>query len=198
MDLDLTDEEDELFTDMKRWATIATKMVSDWKKMAEELMAHAEELRIARAEKAPARTEESEDGQCIVGSAAKRKVPGAVPCPRKVACAGPVHPPAGDFTAEDVDASGESEVELIEAPAPRVVQPVKALPVRVVPERVCVNEGRVQHLEEQLVHACAENEELRAANVRYVKCLLNVRQHSCMHEAEFLQMSNKLYSMADN
>ncbi|KAG2336046.1 hypothetical protein BDR05DRAFT_953635 [Suillus weaverae] len=247
LELQLSEEELELFNDTKRWAAIATKMVSDWKKMAEELMVHAEELRIACTEKALARTEESEDGQWFVGcmsvgnfprcecctehkitcvpgknvwcqpcttahktctfshlphartAAAKRKAPSTIPHPHKVAHAGPACPPAGDLTGVDADASGESKVELVEVPAPAVVvRPVKALPARVAPERARVDNTKVQYLEAQLARTRAENEQLRATNARYIKCLLNVCQHAWAEEAEFLMLSNKLYAKVDD
>ncbi|KAG2347095.1 hypothetical protein BDR05DRAFT_996874 [Suillus weaverae] len=48
-ELQLSEEELELFDDTKCWAAVASKMVHDWKKMVEELMAHAEERCIQHA-----------------------------------------------------------------------------------------------------------------------------------------------------
>ncbi|KAG2339643.1 hypothetical protein BDR05DRAFT_1003147 [Suillus weaverae] len=237
--LQLSKEELELFNNTKHWAAVATKTVCNWKKMAEELMVHAEELRIPCAEKAPARTEESEDGQRVVGcmsvgnfprcercverkitcvpgknvrcqpcttahktctfTAAKGNAPSAVPRPRKVTCAGPARPPTGGLTGGDADASGKSEVELVEVPAPAVVvHPVRVLPACVAPEHARIDDAKVQYLEAQLAWTCAENKQLHAANMHYVKCLLNVRQHVHAEEAEFLTLSNKLYAKADD
>ncbi|KAG2345439.1 hypothetical protein BDR05DRAFT_998570 [Suillus weaverae] len=132
-------------------------------------------------------------------TAEKRKAPSAVPRPRKVARAGPAHPPAGDLTGGDADVSGESEVELVEVPTPAViVRPVRALPACIAPECIHVDDRRVQYLKAQLAWAHAENEQLHAANAHYVKCLLNVHQHACTEEAEFLTLSNKLYVKADD
>ncbi|KAG2343170.1 hypothetical protein BDR05DRAFT_948281 [Suillus weaverae] len=132
-------------------------------------------------------------------AAAKRKAPSAVPHPRKVTRAGPTRPPTGDLTGVDTDVSGESEVELVEAPAPAVVvHPVKALPARIAPEHARVDNAKVQYLEAQLARTHAENEQLRAASACYVKCLLNVCQHVRAEEAEFLMLSNKLYAKADD
>ncbi|KAG1822678.1 uncharacterized protein BJ212DRAFT_1296673 [Suillus subaureus] len=132
--LNLDEGEVKLLTETTKWAGVAQKTVSDWKKHAEELMAAATD---ARTGKAPAVTA-AEDcdmgvlcpGGCMStpkcncctvrgimcnGTLAKRKaVPGA-PCSHKVVCSGEATVPAPTVTtADDADTSGKSEVKIQE------------------------------------------------------------------------------------
>jgi hypothetical protein len=102
-------------------------------------------------------------------------------------------------TAEDVDTSGESEVEVIatlKAGEKKMFCPFKSLPTWAIAQSLLE-----KVVEGELSHICEENGKLRAENKKlctslswYKEYVLEVCQCVHVQTAELLLLSNKLYA----